>query len=658
MFFSSKEIISAQTNSTIIINQVRGTECCDVGNIKSLKLQIESAIKLQLPTTFSLRYDVLKNKDFTNLIKKYQNNKLIEIGSFLEITPELAKDAGVIYSGSTSNWYEAQYVYLIGYDQEEREKIIDTYMELFKKTFDFFPKINTAWMIDSASLNLLKTKYHINVQQITREQMGVDSYTLYGGPVHYPYYPSKQWAMIPSNDNDSLIIVRQTITDPVYNYGDKTSSFTSQPNDYIRRKAKFDYFQHLFLQAHSQINNQDTFSLIGLENSMPTEIQDEFLNQLKFVKKWQSEKTEHQVLTASEFAENFKSKNPKNKDVLVYSGQDQENPNEKAWWITTPKYQIRIRLSGKELFISDLRFYDEDFTDPYNNSSAKKMGWWIVPFIIDGSRYGFNDQSQNFDFLFNDSLVKTKNTTLEPTRILLTKNINSDDLLVNEINNEIVFSLKNSIIAKLDRESFSITKNFIDQTQNKLLENIKKDNLWEIKEVDEKNDLKKYIFSKKNQENLIENARIRHYPILFPELSEHKISLEKTYIYKNNVYAVANRNPVRLVLFPKDEYGYPISINSKPNISSEPEVEKVEIKTQSGQNGMVFLDFISSKPISSKIRIEKDGWEENLNIYFAPDCKRNIEYCLKHPEQSIWYMRSFFGDKIRELKKKMEERAL
>jgi hypothetical protein len=51
--------------------------------------------------------------------------------------------------------------------------------------------------------------------------MGVDSYTLYGGPVHYPYYPSQNWALVPAaqNNENMPIIVRQTITDPVYNYG-------------------------------------------------------------------------------------------------------------------------------------------------------------------------------------------------------------------------------------------------------------------------------------------------------------------------------------------------------------------------------------------------------------------------------------------------------
>jgi hypothetical protein len=112
--------------------------------MSNLKLQIETALKLQLPTTFTLRYDVLKNQSFLNLIKNYQNNPNLEWGGFLEITPELAKDAGVQYKGDGSNWYEAQFVYLIGYNQEERQKILETYMNKFKTIFGDYPKTTTA----------------------------------------------------------------------------------------------------------------------------------------------------------------------------------------------------------------------------------------------------------------------------------------------------------------------------------------------------------------------------------------------------------------------------------------------------------------------------------------------------------------------------------
>jgi hypothetical protein len=655
----SNQTVFASTNTTLIINQVRGNECCSVGKISNFQLQLDTAQKLNLPSTFALRYDVLKNQEFLNLIKNYQNDSLFEWGAFLEITPQLAKDAGVAYSGNENNWYEAQFAYLIGYSQADREKLLATYMERFENIFGEYPKSSTAWMIDPFSLQLLKNKYGVLIHQITREQMGVDSYTLYGGPAHYPYYPSDNWALVPASGEISTqmpIMVRQTITDPVYNYGDDSSSFTSQANDYALRQANFDYFEHLFLQAHTQNPDQDTFALVGLENSMPSEVQAEFVKQLQFVKNWQKEDQNRQVLKAADFAQFFQTKNKQNPELSVYGGSDQNDLSEKAWWITTPFYRLRLRLSDKELFISDLRVYDNSFTDPYTKQIAKKLGWWIVPFIIDGSRYPANDQSRSFDLLVNDNLSELKNADLKPTRLILSEKIESKDLKI-EINAKefkLIDLNKNLILAVLDEQKITLNKEYLDQTQNALLEQIKKDQPWHLQKIASQDNLDVFKIQIRDQANLLEQIRQEHYPLLFPELSEHPLDSQNTYLYKNNRFALAGRNPVRLVLFPRDQYGYPINLKTEPKISSQNKIDSIEVKAQSGYSGMLFLDFNNAEPLQSQVTIEKDGFAETVNIYFAPNCKSNPKYCLTHPQQALWYLASTVGDKWRDLREKMK----
>ncbi len=656
-FIASQQIAVASDHSTLIINQVRGVECCSPGNLTNLQLQLNTANKLNLPTTFTLRYDVLNNQEFLKLIKNQQNNNL-EWGAFLEITPQLAKDAGVEYGGNENNWYEAQFAYLIGYTKTDRQKLIETYMKRFKEIFNDYPKSTTAWMIDPFSLQILKKDYGVLIHQITREQMGVDSYTLYGGPAHYPYYPSQNWALVPSTqiENEQMpIIIRQTITDPVYNYGDDSSSFTSQPNDYALRKADFDYFEHLFLQAHAQNNNQNTFALIGLENSMSSEMQTEFIKQLNFIKKYQQNNQNHQILLAKDFAEFFQNKNVGNQELSVYEGQDQKDADEKAWWITTPHYQLRLRLSNKELFISDLRVYDDSFTDPYLEKSAKKLGWWIVPFIIDGSRYPAHDQSLRFDLLNNDSLTELKRTELEPGRLKLAEKIDLKNLKIEINNNEFKIFYQDQLLANFDKQTIALNKQFSDQTQNALLEKIKKDQVWQLEKTTSQENLDVFAIKIKKQDDLLEEMRQKHYPLLFPELSEHPLDKDNTYLYKNNRFAMASRNPVRLVLFPKDQYGYPITLKTEPKITVQHPIDKIEVKAQSGQNGMLFLDFDHSVPLKTQATISKDGWSETVTIYFAPNCKSDLKYCLTHPLQTTWYVRNFLGDKWRALREKMKD---
>ena len=662
--------VTAQEHYNLIINQVRGQECCSPGNINHFRSQLSETNKLNLNANFALRYDVLNNPIFIQEIEKYKND--FEWSAFLEITPQLAQDANVPYLGTEETWYEAQYSYLIGYSQENREKIINQYMEKFKDVVGNYPQASTAWMIDNFSLKLLKGKYGIKVHQITREQMGVDSYTLYGGPAHYPYWPSNNWTMIPFTDEEKTnfnsempLIVRQTITDPVFNYGDDSSSFTSQPNDYFLResaglgKADINYFEHLFSQAHQQDAENWTFTLIGLENSMPQEIQEEYRKQLAIVADWQKNENNF-VLKASDFAQIIENKK-NNVYFHIYHGKNEKDNDDQAWWITTQNYRIRVRLNDNELYISDLRLYSQEFTDPYFEQEAQQLGWWINPFLIDGSRYFYKDDSRKTDTLAKDFLEDRKNKFLEPTRLTI-KKVDSEKIKTERTENSISFFEGELKIAEFSIDSLAFDEKFKLKIKNSLTENTLKDlawvdhdknRIWSLKKTKNENNLDVYkIQIDKNPGETLNKERIENYPLLFPEIKNTDLDSKTSYLHKNNRFAIAGRNPVRLVFFPKDQYSYPVNISTEPRIESSQQLDNISVKTQSAFNGMVFLDFENNDPVKSIIIIKKGDFEEKLIIYFAPNCKENPKYCLTHPRQATWFIRSLIGDKVRLLKEK------
>jgi len=187
LMFPSKSFASNNPPSYLVfINQVRGTECCDVGSVENYTTQITEFDRQNLTSTFALRYDTLNNPEFVAVSNEAKQRH--QLGGLLEITPMLAIDANVSYGGNSDNWFKSKYAFLVGYSQTDRKKLIDTYMSKFKSVFNEYPKITAAWMIDSYSLEYLSTNYQVTVHEITREQWGVDSYTLYGGSPHYPYY--------------------------------------------------------------------------------------------------------------------------------------------------------------------------------------------------------------------------------------------------------------------------------------------------------------------------------------------------------------------------------------------------------------------------------------------------------------------------------------
>ncbi|MCL4397669.1 hypothetical protein M1403_01430 [Patescibacteria group bacterium] len=385
VLFSPRQILATgnQPHYTLIINQVRGSECYDAGNIDFLKQQLQTLEQKNLPATFAVRFDALNDGQYLSVLNDAKN-KGFEMAGFLEITPLLASESGVVYHGDVQKWYQPGNLYLLGYSPDDRKKLIDTYMAGFKKAFGGFPKTTVSWIIDAYSLQYLSDKYHIQAHEITRDQWGTDRLTLYGGPEHYPYVPSPNWPIIPATGSavTSPLIIRQTISDPVENYGDPTNSHTSQPNDFMRRTTNFAYFQYLFDQAHAQDLNDYTIAVIGLENSMEAKYQQMFSWQLEYVSQWRKKDSNNQVVTAQNFP--FNKKQPL---FTVYEGNIFKDRSSRAWWINTNAYRIRLRLAGGRLFISDLRVYDSNLIDPYSSRTAVGSASWIVPFIVDSSRW-------------------------------------------------------------------------------------------------------------------------------------------------------------------------------------------------------------------------------------------------------------------------------
>lgn len=650
LFFPA--LAAAQQSSiphfTVILNQVRGPECCDSGNIGWFRQQQTQLRDNNLVGNFALRYDAVMSDGYLKLVEEDTSNKY---GALFEVTPQLAKDAGVAYKSDPARWYEAQNVYLIGYTQDERQKLIDTYMATFKDRLGYYPEFSSAWMIDAWSLTYLKKNYGITAHQITREQFGTDSYTLYGGPYHYPYYPSSNWAMIPQMGNTQMpLIIRQTISDPVYVYGDKTDSYTSQPNDYYIRDDTTEYFSHLFLQAHDQ-QDPYTFALLGLENTMPEGVQSEFGLQLIEVQKWQQQSENNSVVSVVEF-ENWLNQN-RGTFFTSYDGSAATNDNEKAWWINSPSYRARVRLSNGQLFISDLRIYSSAFKDPYFQDTAKNLGWWVVPFVLDGSRY-FSADSDGI-LIKNDTLKNRAELGENPTRIILAENVTEAALTSN--NNSKTIQANGSDIVTFTPTQINLVAS-VSQELSFAPENIVNLN-WNT-ETDQSawgfynanNSLLPFV-----QNSDLDQAREQFRSLLFPEKKFETMNADKSYLYINNRYAIANRNPVRIVLFPKNSEGEAILLPTYPKVVTNPAIDEIDIHEQHQSNGMVFIDLDNKEPLAAKLTIEQDDFNKELTVYFAPNCKNEVLYCLTHPIKSWWYIRSVIGDKLRAMEEKRQKDA-
>jgi len=668
IFTPIKKVWANDLAQVVFINQVRGSDCCDQGNFDFFANQLAIFQANHLPVTFVLRFDVLSDQKYLQALKHLPTN--IEVGAFLEITSQLAQAAGVEYQATKDNWYEAENAYLLGYTQDQRQKLIDQYMKVFKTRFGWYPKVVTAWMIDTFSTNYLQDKYGVNVVQITREQWGTDSYTLFGGPVHYPYLSSRNWNFMPGQDG--MMMLRQTGSDPLYNYADSQSLYTTQPNDYLRDSKDFSYFQKLSTQLlFDQLS--PGFLLLGLENSIDQKYQDEFFNQIKFIDELAKD-SKVKVIAASQISQ---LQDYMKTGLSLVRGNDLINQTGvKTIWVNALKYRVRILLTPTFLAITDFRVYSDQFIDPYQAYPAQKLGYLITPFLVDGAHFKAQKELNPSLSTLISNLILPENK-YQPGQLESTFDFQAAPVAINfenfkQMKNEkfdnseltLTYQTTNdknvSVIFTPEKISF-LGSAIKDQLLNQLAK-IEQEGLISLKQ--NQNDIN--IFFGDQQFSLAQlscehddqcqlsptltNADYHLLPAkdkqsLFPEIIADKIDLLASNIYLHNPYQIEQAAPSRLVVTPRNNQGslvqnndnLAVFLNHDPALSS----------AQHGFWGFIFTDLFPQKYGVNKVRVVIGKEVKELNLYYAPNCKQQKVNCLVHPQYLWWNLLSKGMEKLR-----------
>ncbi len=675
----------------LFVNQVRGEECCDPGNIDSLNQQLEVFAAHKLSATFALRYDALNQKFVNPIVDSKQNH---EVAAFLEITPSLAMDAGVAYYGNADSWYRAKHSYLVGYTPEDRIKLIDAYMSRFKSLLDSYPKTTVAWMIDPVSLAYLSETYGVTAHEITREQWGTDSYTLHGGPPHYPYFPSPNWTLVPSDQANSMpLIFRQTVSDPLKNYGDFTSAFTSQPNDYLSGKNDFNYFKSLMKQTLQQPGNEFAFAVLGLENSMHAEFQDEYFKQINYIKELSMIDERIKIVTAN----NLRDLVLENSPSILSGGDLTNNSNEKAWWITTSTYRLRLRYDGNNLFINDARLYSDSIPDPYlTEALSLPNGYWITPFILDSSRVNKEFATMNqkpFSLLESILAISPFSTPkdsghfFEPgaspdlgktsPAIYLPKPDATSLFSIERANSEISFkysSKKNTQTLIFQNDSFQLPQNthissltstsLINLDQSSDIVSIPSIKLHESSlswingedsafglNVD--NNSERYVFTPFFKENIDWVLMRQKFAYTFnPEAHANTLSKENTIFYAHNPQAIAGNNPVRFILQGYDSDNLPIAIKDVSVDTQNDSEVSVQTHKPTQFNGGWWIDISSQSSGTKDVQINFDNISRTTKAYFIENCRTHAINCVKNPLQGAQFLKVKLLAKIESLSHK------
>ena len=242
--------------------------------------QVKLLKKYNMRGTFLLQYDALINPSYQSLLKE-EMKRGTEVGGWWEITQPHVEAVGLKWRGRYPWDWHADVGFAVGYTPEEREKLVDVYMNKFKEIFGKYPASIGSWFIDAHTLRYMYEKYGIVSSCTCRDQYGTDGYTLWGGYWNQAYYPSRLNGYMPAQTKEGQIpvpVFRMLGSDPIYQYdislGESAQGvITLEPVWEAGRNEKWVryFFKSIFEDPcigfnYTQVGQENSFTWAGIKN--------------------------------------------------------------------------------------------------------------------------------------------------------------------------------------------------------------------------------------------------------------------------------------------------------------------------------------------------------------------------------------------------------
>lgn len=411
-----------------IINFIRQTDY-RIENSDSLLYQtVEEQLKLinryNLPATFLLQYDALIKPEYQQLLKS-QLNQQSEIGGWFEITQPQVEDAGLEWRGEHSWVSHANIAFSTGYTKDEREKLVDVYMEKFKEIFGEYPKSMGSWYIDAHTLNYMYEKYGIIASCNCKDQIGTDGYTLWGGYWNQAYYPSKLNGYMPAQSQEQQIpvpVFRMLGSDPIYQYddglgNDRQGVISLEPvyTQAGKNRAWVHYFFNAIVDQpclafnYAQAGQENSFTWDAMKDGL--EMQIPIIDSLQRTQKIQ-------VLTLAETGKWFKEKFSTTPATAVTVLNDIRNENNKTVWFNSRYYRMNLLWKNQDFSFRDIHLFDERFKSQYVDKpgESSQFFFYTLP-MVDGYMWSTPEDRAGMQIVQHNASGEKKVVRLNPPTI-------------------------------------------------------------------------------------------------------------------------------------------------------------------------------------------------------------------------------------------------
>ena len=356
--------------------------------------QVKLLTKYKLTGTFLLQYDALINQRYQELLKK-ETERGTEVGAWWEITQPHVEAAGLKWRGRYSGDWHADVGFATGYSPEEREKLVDVYMEKFKSIFGKYPASVGSWFIDAHSLGYMYDKYGITASCNCKDQVGTDGYTLWGGYWNQAYYPSRLNGYMPAQTAKGQIpvpVFRMLGSDPIYQYdtgvGHTIQGVITLEPVYGDAGGSEKWVRHFFKSIFEDPCLGFNYTQAGQENSFTWDAMRKGLEMQIPILAALQEQGKIRIETLETSGKWFKKKYPLTPATSVTTLTDTYDQGQKTVWFNSRYYRANLLWEKNTIRFRDIHLFDENMESDYltQAGTSSQCVYTTCP-IMDGFRW-------------------------------------------------------------------------------------------------------------------------------------------------------------------------------------------------------------------------------------------------------------------------------
>ena len=388
--------------------------------LDTFRRQVELVREYGFPATFLLEYDSLTSSDYQEIVRSLPQN--CEVGGWFEVVQPLVEKAGLVWRGRKGfpwDWH-AHVGFSVGYTQEERQRLVDVYMEDYRSIMGEYPKSMGSWLIDSYTLDYMQRQYGVEASCNCRDQWGTDGYTLWGGYYGQGYYPSKKNVFCPAQTAGNQIpipVFRMLGSDPIYQYDfglqQEDSLLPSADQGVVTLEPVYNcngsgggapewvdwYFKENFCPDTLSFN----YTQVGQENSFGWDLMKNGLR-IQFERLAVMEQEgKITLITLQDLGKWYREQFPVTAASSMTAFTDWNSKGHQTVWYNCRFYRANIYRENDRIWLRDIHLFREDYEERYLNAPCTKasMQYDNLP-LVDGNRWSRGKTRAGLYFMLRD----------------------------------------------------------------------------------------------------------------------------------------------------------------------------------------------------------------------------------------------------------------